>query len=114
MVGMIVCAELSRSTSAMPSSNVETSTRVQPGLRADHVSTSSGPGSDACRPSTAKATISVSPARIASIDDHRLAAIDPIGDHAGGQREHEPGQRWATSTRAISNGLRVTADASHG
>ena len=44
------------------------------------------------RPRTANATASVSPKRQQVHRDHRLAAVDAIGDDAGWQREHEPRQ----------------------
>ena len=115
MAGMNVWAELSRSTSAVPSSIVASSTsRYRPVRVPVTESTSSGPGSASCRPSTAKATISVSTNRAGVHRDHRPAAVDAIGDHAGRQREHEPRQALRDQHAAMRIGLRVMADASHG
>ena len=68
MLGMIVCAELSRSTSAMPSSSVASSTSRNRPVRVPVTdSSSSGPGSECCWPSTANATNNVRNARSVSI-----------------------------------------------
>ena len=78
-------------------------------------STSSGPGSESCWPSTAKRDAqreqrrAARPSRTIARRRSTRSVITPAGSV---KTSH--GRRWATITSAIRIGLRVTADASHG
>ena len=116
MLGMIVCAELSRSTSAMPSSNVAMSTQeVQTGPRAGDRVELVGPGQRALLAEHGEAPRPASaPPRSTSIATIALRRSTRSVITPAGSVKTSHGRRWATSTSATSSGLRVTAEASHG
>ena len=102
----------------MPSSIVASSTSryrlVSVVITVVASATESGSGRASWRASTTNATKNVSTARAALAHTIRIrrswrSVITPAGSENSSQ-----GSRWATATTAISKGLRVIADASHG
>ena len=112
---MIVCAALSRSTSAMPSSSVAITTTVKSShsvpTTADDVVRA---GQRALPASTASATTAASAKRQTSmLTINRRRSTRSVMTPAGSENTSH-GSRPATGTSEIRSGLRVTADASHG
>jgi hypothetical protein len=113
--GNNVWPELSRSTSAMPSSSVATSTRAYSiGCVPVTDPRSPGSGSASCCINTPSATTVVNTPRARSMDTiARRRSTRSVITPAGNVKTSH-GRRWAANTRATRMGFRVTADASHG
>jgi hypothetical protein len=75
---------------------------------------SSAPGSRDCRPSTAIATTSVNPKRVKSAKTIAFLRSTRSVITPAGSVKIIHGRRCTSATPAISSGLRVSAEASHG
>ncbi len=115
IAGMIVCAELSRSTSANPSSRLDTTRITYSPVRVPTTSSMcAASGRSWPMPSTTMATNAVSTARRQSIATIALRRSTRSVITPAGSVNTSHGSRWATATTATRIGLRVTAEASHG
>ncbi len=120
MFGRKLWFALSNRTSPMPRSTVAAITiRYSPmsvpvPLPSPRPSNSSGPGRPPCRPNTTKATTRVTPARARFDMTISFARSTRSVMTPAGRLNSSQGSRWATTTREISSGFLVTAEANHG